>query len=108
MLQFDARSFDRPGIPAGAPSIRISAGVLRKPQASGAALVIVTAAPLASRPKRTPSWNRIESAVETLGAERIKWVHPDCGLWMLSRSVADRKIEALAKGRDLFEGVTLG
>jgi 5-methyltetrahydropteroyltriglutamate--homocysteine methyltransferase len=31
-------------------------------------------------------------------------VHPDCGFWMLKRSIADRKIAALAKGRDLYLG----
>ena len=35
---------------------------------------------------------------------RLKWVHPDCGFWMLKRSVADRKIEALVRGRDLYLG----
>src|SRR5437660_3606133 len=38
---------------------------------------------------------RIERAVKVLGAERIKWVHPDCGFWMVLRSVADRKMRAL-------------
>lgn len=47
---------------------------------------------------------RIEAADKTLGAGRIGWIHPDCGFWMLKRSVADRKIAALAKGRDLFLG----
>ncbi len=47
---------------------------------------------------------RIERAVRTLGTERIKWVHPDCGFWMLSRIVADQKMAALVKGRDLFLG----
>jgi 5-methyltetrahydropteroyltriglutamate--homocysteine methyltransferase len=47
---------------------------------------------------------RIRLAVDTLGADRIRWVHPDCGFWMLPRSVADRKMAALVKGRDLFEG----
>jgi 5-methyltetrahydropteroyltriglutamate--homocysteine methyltransferase len=47
---------------------------------------------------------RIDNAVEVLGAERVKWVHPDCGLWMLSRSVADRKMRALVQGRDLYLG----
>ena len=28
---------------------------------------------------------RIEHAVKTLGAARVKWVHPDCGFWMLPR-----------------------
>jgi methionine synthase II (cobalamin-independent) len=31
------------------------------------------------------------------------YVHPDCGLWMLRRSVADAKLRALVAGRDLFE-----
>jgi 5-methyltetrahydropteroyltriglutamate--homocysteine methyltransferase len=47
---------------------------------------------------------RIAEAVDILGADRIKWVHPDCGFWMLQRSVADRKMETLVKGRDLFLG----
>ena len=47
---------------------------------------------------------RIEGAVHILGAERIKWVHPDCGFWMLPRSVADRKMVALVQGRDKFLG----
>jgi len=47
---------------------------------------------------------RIEHVAKRLGAGRIGWVHPDCGFWMLKRSVADRKIEALVKGRDLYEG----
>lgn len=48
----------------------------------------------------------IEAAERKVGAGRVKYVHPDCGFWMLKRSVADRKIEALAKGRDLFLGRT--
>lgn len=47
---------------------------------------------------------RIAEAVAILGEDRIKWVHPDCGFWMLQRNVADRKMEALVKGRDLFLG----
>ena len=48
---------------------------------------------------------RIEAAAELLGgAERIAYVHPDCGFWMLARSIADAKIRALVDGRDLFEG----
>lgn len=47
---------------------------------------------------------RIERAVSVLGAERVKWVHPDCGFWMLSRIVADQKMAALVAGRDLFLG----
>ncbi|MFP4384122.1 MAG: cobalamin-independent methionine synthase II family protein [Spirochaetia bacterium] len=46
----------------------------------------------------------IEKSVKTLGAERIRWVHPDCGFWMLSRSIADRKLRALSGGRDLYLG----
>ncbi len=45
---------------------------------------------------------RIERAERTLGPDRVRWVHPDCGFWMLKRTVADRKIAALAKGRDLY------
>jgi 5-methyltetrahydropteroyltriglutamate--homocysteine methyltransferase len=46
----------------------------------------------------------IETAERVIGAGRVKYVHPDCGFWMLKRSIADAKIRALAKGRDLFEG----
>jgi len=45
----------------------------------------------------------IERAEKVLGAGRVGWIHPDCGFWMLKRSVADRKIEALVKGRDLYQ-----
>jgi 5-methyltetrahydropteroyltriglutamate--homocysteine methyltransferase len=48
--------------------------------------------------------SRIEHIVKTLGAERLRYVHPDCGFWMLQRSVVDRKMRALVEGRDLFEG----
>jgi len=48
--------------------------------------------------------SRIETAANAVGPERIGWVHPDCGLWMLKRSVADRKLEALVKGRDKYLG----
>jgi 5-methyltetrahydropteroyltriglutamate--homocysteine methyltransferase len=51
---------------------------------------------------------RIESAAQHVGAERIKWVHPDCGFWMNKRSIADRKIAALVKGRDLYLGNARG
>ena len=47
---------------------------------------------------------RIEEAARAVGEERIACVNPDCGLWMLKRSVADRKIEALVAGRDAFAG----
>jgi 5-methyltetrahydropteroyltriglutamate--homocysteine methyltransferase len=45
---------------------------------------------------------RIERFTHVLGPERIRWVHPDCGFWMLHRSVADRKLHALVAGRDLY------
>jgi 5-methyltetrahydropteroyltriglutamate--homocysteine methyltransferase len=47
---------------------------------------------------------RIEQAVRVLGPERVRWVHPDCGFWMLPRSVADGKMRALVAGRDRFLG----
>ena len=47
---------------------------------------------------------RIEHAAGILGVERIPYIHPDCGFWMLQRSVADGKMRALTLGRDLFEG----
>jgi 5-methyltetrahydropteroyltriglutamate--homocysteine methyltransferase len=47
---------------------------------------------------------RLEQAASVLGAARVRYIHPDCGLWMLQRSVADAKLRALAAGRDLFEG----
>ena len=50
----------------------------------------------------------LERAESALGPGRIRYVHPDCGFWMLKRSVADRKISALAKGRDLYLGRTPG
>ena len=46
----------------------------------------------------------IERAQKKLGDGRVKWIHPDCGFWMLKRSVADRKIAALVKGRDKYLG----
>jgi 5-methyltetrahydropteroyltriglutamate--homocysteine methyltransferase len=48
--------------------------------------------------------HRIEGAEKVLGAGRVGWVHPDCGFWMLKRSIVDRKIAALVKGRDLYLG----
>ena len=47
----------------------------------------------------------IEKAEKVLGAGRVGWVHPDCGFWMLRRSIVDRKIEALVQGRDKYLGV---
>jgi 5-methyltetrahydropteroyltriglutamate--homocysteine methyltransferase len=48
----------------------------------------------------------IQKAAGVLGPGRVRYVHPDCGFWMLKRSVADRKMEALVKGRDLYLGTT--
>lgn len=47
---------------------------------------------------------RIEKAESVLGEGRVQWVHPDCGFWMLKRSIADRKIAALVAGRDKYLG----
>lgn len=47
---------------------------------------------------------RIERAETQLGENRVRWIHPDCGFWMLKRSIADRKIAALAPGRDKYLG----
>ena len=46
----------------------------------------------------------IARAEKILGRGRVKYIHPDCGFWMLKRNIADGKIRALAKGRDLYEG----
>jgi 5-methyltetrahydropteroyltriglutamate--homocysteine methyltransferase len=48
--------------------------------------------------------SRIENIVKVLGPERLHYVHPDCGFWMLQRSVVDRKMQALVEGRNMFEG----
>jgi 5-methyltetrahydropteroyltriglutamate--homocysteine methyltransferase len=48
---------------------------------------------------------RIEGAAKILSGERIRWVHPDCGFWMLPRTVADRKMAALVMGRNKFLGL---
>lgn len=48
---------------------------------------------------------RIQGAAKILGGERIRWVHPDCGFWMLPRTVADRKMAALVSGRNKFLGL---
>jgi 5-methyltetrahydropteroyltriglutamate--homocysteine methyltransferase len=46
----------------------------------------------------------IERAEKTLGPGRVTYVHPDCGFWMLKRSIADGKLRALVRGRDRYEG----
>jgi 5-methyltetrahydropteroyltriglutamate--homocysteine methyltransferase len=47
----------------------------------------------------------IEHADKVLGKGRVTYIHPDCGFWMLKRGIADGKIRALVKGRDLYEGL---
>jgi 5-methyltetrahydropteroyltriglutamate--homocysteine methyltransferase len=47
----------------------------------------------------------IESAERVLGPNRVRYVNPDCGFWMLKRTIADRKLTALTKGRDLYLGI---
>jgi 5-methyltetrahydropteroyltriglutamate--homocysteine methyltransferase len=46
----------------------------------------------------------IERAEAQLGQGRIRYIHPDCGFWMLKRNIADGKIRALVHGRNLYEG----
>jgi len=46
----------------------------------------------------------IERAETLMGRGRIRYVHPDCGFWMLKRNIADGKIYALVEGRNLYEG----
>jgi len=46
----------------------------------------------------------IERAEKLLGRGRVKYVHPDCGFWMLKRNMADGKIRALVEGRNRYEG----
>jgi len=48
--------------------------------------------------------SRLERIVKAVGPDRLQYAHPDCGFWMLQRSVVDRKIHALVQGRNLFEG----
>ena len=48
----------------------------------------------------------LEKAEKALGDDRIQYIHPDCGFWMLKRSVANRKIAALAAGRDKYLGLS--
>jgi 5-methyltetrahydropteroyltriglutamate--homocysteine methyltransferase len=45
----------------------------------------------------------LEHAERLLGPGRVRYVHPDCGFWMLRRPIADAKIQALVAGRDLYE-----
>jgi 5-methyltetrahydropteroyltriglutamate--homocysteine methyltransferase len=52
--------------------------------------------------------SRIAHAEKILGAGRVHYIHPDCGFWMLQRSVADAKMRALTAGRDLYLGASSG
>jgi 5-methyltetrahydropteroyltriglutamate--homocysteine methyltransferase len=45
----------------------------------------------------------LERAERLLGPGRVRYVHPDCGFWMLKRPIADAKIRALVAGRDQYE-----
>jgi 5-methyltetrahydropteroyltriglutamate--homocysteine methyltransferase len=45
----------------------------------------------------------IEHAEKMLGVGRVRYIHPDCGFWMLKRNISDGKIRALVAGRDLYE-----
>jgi 5-methyltetrahydropteroyltriglutamate--homocysteine methyltransferase len=46
----------------------------------------------------------IERAEKALGPGRLKYVSPDCGLWMHRRSVAEGKMVALVRGLKLYAG----
>jgi 5-methyltetrahydropteroyltriglutamate--homocysteine methyltransferase len=46
----------------------------------------------------------IERADTLLGQGKVRYIHPDCGFWMLKRNMADGKMRALVAGRDLYEG----
>lgn len=91
VLEFARRGYDelevfrdlRPGLALGVGVIDIKDNEVESPEAIA---------------------RRIEVASKILGTERVRWVHPDCGFWMLTRSVADRKMAALVAGRDLFAG----
>ena len=46
----------------------------------------------------------IERAETVSAPGACDYIHPDCGFWMLKRSIADGKIRALVQGRDLYQG----
>ena len=46
----------------------------------------------------------IDHAAHILGPDRLRYVHPDCGFWMLDRSIADAKMRSLVAGRDTYLG----
>jgi len=47
---------------------------------------------------------RLDLAEKKLGVGKVQYAHPDCGFWMLKRSIADRKIATLVQGRNLYLG----
>ena len=47
----------------------------------------------------------VDRAAKKVGPDRIRYLHPDCGFWMLKRSVADRKMATLVAGRDRYLGM---
>jgi 5-methyltetrahydropteroyltriglutamate--homocysteine methyltransferase len=49
--------------------------------------------------------SRIEAVEKKVGPDRVRWVHPDCGFWMLKRSIADAKMRALVAGRNKYLGI---
>ena len=48
----------------------------------------------------------IEHAAHILGRDRLRYVHPDCGFWMLDRSIAAAKMRSLVAGRDTYLGTS--
>ena len=48
--------------------------------------------------------SRVDRLAGLFGLERLHYVHPDCGLQVLPRAIADGKLRALVAGRDLFMG----
>ena len=49
---------------------------------------------------------RIERAERVLGEGRVRYIHPDCGFWMLKRTIADRKMRSLVQGRNRYLGAS--
>src|SRR4029079_13715070 len=43
----------------------------------------------------------IERAEGLIGQGVVRYIHPDCGFWMLKRGIADGKMSALIGGRNL-------
>lgn len=48
----------------------------------------------------------LERIEKVLGEGRIKYIHPDCGFWMLDKATTDAKITSLVKGRNLYLGIS--